>query len=84
MKFKAAINILPHDNLLDPQGKAVTQGLVGLGLNTVNNVRIGKHITLEIEADNEQEAHDKVSAACKKLLVNAVMENCTVQLQTVY
>jgi len=84
MKFKAAINILPHDNLLDPQGKAVTQGLVGLGLSTVNNVRVGKHITLEIEADNEQEAHDKVSAACKKLLVNAVMENCTVQLQTVY
>jgi len=84
MKFKASINILPHDNLLDPQGKAVTQGLVGLGLSTVNNVRVGKHITLEIEADNEQEAHDKVSTACKKLLVNAVMENCTVQLQTVY
>lgn len=75
---------MPHANLLDPQGKAVTQGLQGLGLKTVNNVRVGKYITLEIEASNEAEATEKVSAACKQLLVNPVMEKYEMSLQTVY
>ena len=83
MKFIASINVMPHANLLDPQGKAVTQGLVGLGLNTVNNVRVGKHITLELEADNEADAEEKVTTACKKLLVNQVMESFELSLQSV-
>jgi phosphoribosylformylglycinamidine synthase len=83
MKFIAAINIMPHANLLDPQGKAVTQGLEGLGFDTVSNVRVGKHITLEIEADNEAAAHEKVETSCKKLLVNQVMESYEIKLQTI-
>ncbi len=84
MKFRASINIMPHANLLDPQGKAVSQGLEGLGLNDVNNVRVGKHITLELEAENEEEASSKVDTACKQLLVNQVMESFDVRLQTLY
>ena len=84
MKFIASVNIMPHANLLDPQGKAVTQGLHGLGLSTVNNVRVGKHITLEIDAENEAEASEKVTTACNKLLVNPVMEKFEMRLQTVY
>ncbi len=75
---------MPHDKLLDPQGKAVTLGLNGLGLQSVANVRVGKHITLEIEAENEAIAREKVETACKKLLVNAVMEKYDLQLQTLY
>lgn len=74
---------MPHANLLDPQGKAVTQGLEGLGFNTVSNVRVGKHITLEIEAENEVLAHQKVETSCKKLLVNQVMESYDIKLQTI-
>ena len=84
MKFIASINIMPHANLLDPQGKAVTQGLRGLGLSSIENVRVGKHITLEIEAENETMAKEQVANACKQLLVNPVMENFEVTLQTVY
>lgn len=83
MKFIASINVMPHANLLDPQGKAVTQGLVGLGLNTVSNVRVGKHIRLELEADNENQAREKVTTACKKLLVNQVMESFELNLEAV-
>lgn len=74
MNFKAAIDIMPLDALLDPQGKAVGKSMVNLGLNEIDNVRIGKHITLHIEAKDKNAASAKVEEACKKLLVNQVME----------
>lgn len=83
MKFIASVNIMPHKALLDPQGKAVTQGLQNLGLKEVNNVRVGKHITLEIEASSEKEAGKKVEEACKKLLANLIMESYEFSLEKV-
>ncbi len=75
MKFIAEIDIMPLKALLDPQGKAVTQGLQNMGMKEIANVRIGKHITLEIEAADEKAAHAKVEEACKKLLANLIMES---------
>lgn len=74
MKFKAAITIMPHDALLDPQGKAVTGSMKNIGLPSIQNVRVGKHITLELEAANEVEAKQSVDNACTKLLANLIME----------
>lgn len=73
-KFIADIDVMPLKALLDPQGKAVTGSMKNLHLNEIENVRIGKHITLEITADNEQTAKAKVDEACKKLLCNQIME----------
>ena len=75
MKFKAEIDIMPHANLLDPQGKAVSSSMGNLGLNEITYVRIGKHITLEVEAENESIANAKVDEACKKLLCNQITES---------
>ncbi len=75
MKFRAEIDIMPLKNLLDPQGKAVTSSMKNLGLSEISNVRIGKHINLEIEAENEQSAKEKVEKACKQLLANQIMES---------
>jgi phosphoribosylformylglycinamidine synthase len=75
MKFIADIDVMPLKALLDPQGKAVTSSMKNLGLPEIQNVRIGKHITLEIEADNEASAKIKVDEACKKLLCNQIMES---------
>lgn len=75
IKFIAEINVMPLKALLDPQGKAVTTSMHNIGYKSVENVRIGKHITLEIEADNEAHANDKVDEACKKILSNPVMES---------
>ena len=83
MKFKANINIMPQKALLDPQGKAVTGSMKNIGLPEVENVRVGKHITLEIEADNADLAEEKVDAACKKLLANMIMETYDFQLEQV-
>ncbi|MFH2094559.1 MAG: phosphoribosylformylglycinamidine synthase subunit PurS [Bacteroidota bacterium] len=75
MKFIAEINVMPLKALLDPQGKAVTQSMHNIGYKTVENVRIGKHISLEIDAESEEEAKVKVEDACKKILTNPIMES---------
>jgi phosphoribosylformylglycinamidine synthase len=65
---------MPLKDLLDPQGKAVLGGLHNLGMHGVSDVRVGKHITLQIEAASEGEAKAVAEEASKKLLANAVME----------
>ena len=75
MKFLAEINIMPQKEILDPQGKAVKLGLNNLGIASVFDVRIGKHITLELEAENEESAKSMVDLACRKLLANLIMED---------
>ncbi|MCL4282919.1 MAG: phosphoribosylformylglycinamidine synthase subunit PurS [Flavobacteriales bacterium] len=72
--FRASIDVMPHDNLLDPQGKAVSGSMKNLGLAEITGVRIGKHITLQVEAKDKKTAEAKVDEACKKLLANMVME----------
>lgn len=74
MKFNAEINVMPLKALLDPQGKAVTASMHNIGFKTVENVRMGKHITLEIEAESKAKAEEKVEKACKEILSNQVME----------
>jgi phosphoribosylformylglycinamidine synthase len=74
MKYKAEIDVMPLKALLDPQGKAVTGSMKNLGLPEIENVRIGKHITLEIEAPSKDVAKTKIDEACKKLLANQIME----------
>lgn len=73
MHYTAEINIMPLKELLDPQGKAVESSLNKLDFH-VTNVRIGKHITLKIEADTKEAAIKSVEESCKKLLYNPVME----------
>ena len=75
MKYTAHITIMPHKELLDPQGKAVTGSLHNLGLTGVHDVRIGKHITLQLEAGDEAGARSIAEDACRKLLANPVMES---------
>ena len=74
MKFLAEINVMPLKALLDPQGKAVGMTMHNTGFTTVSSVRIGKHITLEIEAATKELALEKVNEACAKILSNPVME----------
>ncbi len=73
-KYRAEIDVMPLKALLDPQGKAVASSMKNLGLSQLQNVRIGKHITLDVEAENKDEAQIKVEEACKKLLANPIME----------
>ena len=80
MKFIAEINIMPLKTLLDPQGKAVSASMKNIGLSEIQNVRIGKHITLQIDAENKERATAKVDEACKKMLCNQIMESYSFKL----
>lgn len=80
MKFVAEIDVMPLKALLDPQGRAVTGVLKNIGLAQLGNVRIGKHINLEVEAVDEQSATIDVENACKKLFANPVMESYNFKL----
>jgi phosphoribosylformylglycinamidine synthase len=73
-KYIAEINVMPLKTLLDPQGKAVHHGMKNIGFNEVSSVRIGKHITMELEAESKEKAMERVNEACNKMLANPVME----------
>ena len=81
MKFIAEINVMPQKEILDPQGKAVKLGLHNLGIDDVSDVRIGKHITLALDADSEADAKQRVETACSKLLANMIMEDYSFTLK---
>ena len=83
MKFKAEIDIMPLKALLDPQGKAVTSSLKNLSMESIENVRIGKHISLEVEANDENAAGGMIEEACKKLLANQLMESFEYKVEAI-
>ena len=74
MTYMVQVKVMPLKELLDPQGKAVMGGLNNLGLNNVQDVRIGKNITLQIDAATPDAAKQIAEDAAKKLLANPVME----------
>lgn len=74
MTYTIQVKVMPLKELLDPQGKAVMGGLSNLGLNNVHDVRIGKNITLQVDADSAEAAKQVAEEAAKKLLANPVME----------
>ncbi len=75
MTYTVSINVMPLKELLDPQGKQVLGGLNNLGMSSVEDVRIGKHITLQVDAGSPEEARAVAEEASKKLLANPVMEH---------
>lgn len=81
MKYTVQVHVMPLKDLLDPQGKAVRVGLTNLGLSAVEDVRIGKHITLQVNAASPEEARTIAEEASQKLLANPVMEYFEVQVQ---
>lgn len=81
MKFKAEIDVMPLDALLDPQGKAVTNSMKNIGLPEIEGVRIGRHVRLFVEAASKDAATQKVDEACKKLLANQIMESYSFSIE---
>ena len=77
MMYRVHVGVLPHEPILDPQGKATEQGLHQLGFAAVTGVRVGKWIRLDIEAANEAEARAKAQQAAEALLINPITEYYT-------
>ena len=80
MLYTVQVKVMPLKELLDPQGKAVLGGLSNLGLKSVSDVRVGKNVTLQVEANSPEEAKNIADAASKQLLANPVMEYYEISL----
>jgi phosphoribosylformylglycinamidine synthase PurS subunit len=80
MIYTVQVKVMPLKDLLDPQGKAVLGGLSNLGLRSVADVRVGKNVTLQIEANTSDEAKAIAESASKQLLANPVMEYFEISL----
>ena len=65
----------------DPQGLTVRAGLHQLGFAEVSEVRVGKHIALEVDADSEASARRRVAEMCERLLRNPVIEDYRIELR---
>lgn len=79
--YKAKINITLRKSILDPKGKAARNALHNLGLKDAKEVRIGKFVEMDIEAQNDSEAYKLADEACSKLLANEVMEDYQIQIE---
>lgn len=80
-KFLATVKITLRKSILDVQGKTVEQALHSLNFDIINNVRIGKLIELEVEAQNDGQAKAFADDACKKLLANTVIEDYQIEIE---
>jgi phosphoribosylformylglycinamidine synthase subunit PurS len=80
MNFSVQVKVMLLKELLDPQGKAVMGGLQNLGIKTIQDVRIGKTIQLQVDAATPDEAKKIAEEASKKLLANPVMEYFEISL----
>ena len=78
--YKATVNVTLRKSILDPKGKAAHHALQNLGLNEIENVRIGKLIKLDIDAEDADRAKQIAEDACNQLLANEVMEDFTVTI----
>jgi phosphoribosylformylglycinamidine synthase PurS subunit len=75
MNYRVHIHIVPRKGLLDPQGKAVADALHALGFHTVHDVRIGRHIVVDVTAPDAAAAQEEAHGMCTRLLANPVTED---------
>ena len=79
MKISATVTL--KKEVLDPQGKVVSQTLKNMGYKNIINVRQGKYFDIEIEETDKEKAKKIVEEICKKLLTNIVIEDYTINLK---
>ena len=72
--MKLNVKIMPKNGVLDPQGKAIENSLLQLGLKNFSEIRQGKIIEIDIDANKDQ-AINIADEMCKKLLVNLIIED---------
>jgi len=78
-RYRVAVHIVPRRGILDPQGKAVADALHALGFASVQDVHVGRHVVLELDADSEESARRDVRTMCERLLANPVTEDFEIE-----
>ena len=81
--YRLEVRVTPRKGLLDPEGKAVEHALHALAFDSVDDVRVGRLIRLEVSAGDEESARQQADEMCRKLLANPVTEDFTIELEAV-
>ena len=79
--FRVEVRVMPRAALLDPQGQAVEHALHALGFGDVGQVRVGKHLVLQVTADSREAAAARARSMCDRLLANPVTEDYLVAVE---
>jgi len=74
-RYLAKVDVMPKDGISDPQGQTIERALPALGLKGISSVRVGKSISLRIDAADEDDARKRVTEVCARLLANPVIES---------
>jgi phosphoribosylformylglycinamidine synthase len=77
--YKFAVDVMPRDGILDPQGRAVEAALPQLGASSVHGVRVGRRIELMIEADDRSIARAVVEKLAADFLANPLIESWSIE-----
>ena len=77
--YRVPVQIVPRPGILDPQGAAVAGALRTLGFNSVADIRVGRFVTVDVQAPTSEEAATLVTRMCEKLLANPVIEDFTLE-----
>ena len=79
--MKVSVTITLKKDVLDPQGKVVSQTIKNMGYNNVASVRQGKYFEIEVDENNKDKAKKNVQEICEKLLANLVIEDFVVDFK---
>lgn len=79
--FRLEVRVVPRPGLLDPEGKAIQSALHSLDYPGAHDVRVGKLIYLNLEANSSDEACKLVESMCERLLANPVTEDFQIEVQ---
>lgn len=79
-RYELEIHVTPRPGLLDPEGQAIQRALHNLEFPQAQEVRVGKMIRMEVEAESTDEALEAGEAMCRKLLANPVTEDFSVEV----
>ncbi|HEU4488323.1 MAG TPA: phosphoribosylformylglycinamidine synthase subunit PurS [Actinomycetota bacterium] len=74
-RFIAKVDVMPRQGISDPQGQTIERALPALGLEGISSVRVGKSISFQIDASDEDEARRRAGEVCDRLLANPVLES---------
>jgi phosphoribosylformylglycinamidine synthase subunit PurS len=78
--YRVEVRIVPREGILDPQGKAVAGALISLGFQSIDDVHVGRLVTLSLRAESAEAAEQAANAMCRQLLANPVTEDFDVRV----
>jgi len=73
--LKFAVTVTLKKDVLDPQGKVVSQTLINMGMSNLIQIRQGKFFEIDLNENDPSKAQDQVKKMCEKLLANQIIED---------